>query len=137
MENAYETFQVKSNFLSGVNKESLKIHVTITPLHKVNNNNNSFCNLSILCLCFKFYHKNYLYPNKFDWHLLKQIYKVAHFSLLNLAKDETYIMTQISLKHKDCVYLFCLKWIGLYLLSGKAEHKLTCSLSGLFSIYSY
>jgi len=26
--------KVKSNFLSGVNKESLKIHVTITPLHK-------------------------------------------------------------------------------------------------------
>jgi len=26
--------KVKSNFLSGVNKESLKIHITITPLHK-------------------------------------------------------------------------------------------------------
>jgi len=26
--------KVKSNFLSGVSKESLKIHVTITPLHK-------------------------------------------------------------------------------------------------------
>ena len=26
--------KVKSNFLSGVNKDSLKIHVTITPLHK-------------------------------------------------------------------------------------------------------
>ena len=26
--------KVKSNYLSGINKDSLKIHVTITPLHK-------------------------------------------------------------------------------------------------------
>ena len=53
-----------------------------------------------------------------------------------LQKDKTYIMTQISSKHKDCVYLFCLKTIGLYPLSGKAEHKLTCSLSDLFDTYN-
>ena len=76
LENAeHETFQVKSNFLSGVNKESLKIHVTITPLHKVNNNNNSFCNLSIL---FFFRVRHYQYPDGQDPAGLMNKIKICH-----------------------------------------------------------
>ena len=68
-------FQVKSNFLSGVNKESLKIHVTITPLHKVNNNNNSFCNLSIL---FFFRVRHYQYHDGQDPAGLMNKIKICH-----------------------------------------------------------
>ena len=76
LENAeHETVQVKSNFLSGVNKESLKIHVTITPLHKVNNNNNSYCYLSIL---FFFRVRHSQYPDGQDPAGLMNKIKIRH-----------------------------------------------------------